>query len=181
MNDDSDERQTFEAGGIKLTVEEIGIMAREVERYHKFHVRLQGERAPEIIVPQGATKLPDAVVYELGRGGFPPESAPVLAKARTAKIAGVEKRVTSLEGLNDRFALLQTHGSATAYISRADNLPIQENDLKRRLAGEVVQTGVKPDKEPIYASAYTFWTGARAPPPSTGASCSPTKERRPTR
>ena len=77
----------------------------------------------------------------------------------TVKIAGVEKRVTSLEELNDRFALLQTHGSATVYVSRADNLPIQENDLKRRLAGEVVKTGVKPNGEPIYAGAYMFWTG----------------------
>ena len=47
MNDDSgDERRTFEAGGIKLTRKEIGIMAREVERYHKLQVfgRRESER-----------------------------------------------------------------------------------------------------------------------------------------
>jgi hypothetical protein len=75
------------------------------------------------------------------------------------KIAGVEKLVTTLEELNQRFALLEAPRSATAYISRADHLPIQDNDLKRRLASEVVQTGVTKNRKPIYANAYPFWTG----------------------
>jgi hypothetical protein len=88
-----------------------------------------------------------------------PRNGQKAPRNNTTKIAGVEKRITSLSELNDRFALLETPGSASVYISRADNLTIQENDLKRRLAGEVVQTGVKPSGEPIYKSAFTFWTG----------------------
>jgi hypothetical protein len=80
-------------------------------------------------------------------------------RGSTVRVAGVEKRITSLAELNDRYALLDTPGSASVYISRRDHLPIQENDLKRRLAGEVAQTGVTPNGQPIYASAYTFWTG----------------------
>jgi hypothetical protein len=81
------------------------------------------------------------------------------AGGSTVKVAGVEKRITSLAELNDRYALLETPGSASVYISRADNLPIHESDLKRRLAGEVVRTGVTPNGEPVYASAFAFWTG----------------------
>jgi hypothetical protein len=76
----------------------------------------------------------------------------------TVTIKGVEKRITSLTELNKRFALLQTHGSATVYISRADNLPIQENDLRRRLADEVVETGMK-NNRPVHLAAFAFWTG----------------------
>jgi hypothetical protein len=61
----------------------------------------------------------------------------------TVTIVGVEKRITSLAELNERYALLEAHGSASVYISRPDHLPIAESDLRRRLAGEVVQTGLK--------------------------------------
>jgi hypothetical protein len=37
-------------------------------------------------------------------------------------------------------------------------MTIQENDLKRRLANEVVLTGVKNEK-PVYEGAFKFWTG----------------------
>ena len=75
----------------------------------------------------------------------------------TVTIAGVEKRITSLAELNERYALLEARGSASVYISRPDHLPITENDLRRRVAGEVVQTGVKKE-EPVYANAYQFWS-----------------------
>ena len=71
-------------------------------------------------------------------------------------VGGVEKRVTTFASLNERFALLDAAGSPSVYISRKDLLPIQENDLKRRLAGEVVErVGTKIGYQP----AYSFWTG----------------------
>ena len=78
-------------------------------------------------------------------------------------VGGVEKRLTTLEELNDRYALLEARGKPSVCISRIDCLPIQENDLRRRLANEVVLTGVKNEK-PVYESAYRFWTG----PPARG-------------
>jgi Family of unknown function (DUF5906) len=73
-------------------------------------------------------------------------------------VGGVEKRLVTLEELNDRYALLEAPGKPSAYISRIDCLPIQENDLRRRLADEVVLTGVKNEK-PVYQNACAFWTG----------------------
>ena len=64
----------------------------------------------------------------------------------------------TLEELNDRYALLEAPGKPSAYISRNDRLPIQENDLRRRLADEAVLIGMKKEK-PVYQSAYIFWTG----------------------
>ena len=72
-------------------------------------------------------------------------------------VSGAKKRITTLERLNERFALLEAPGSPSVYISRKDLLPIQDTDLKRRLAGEVVK---KPGGPKIgYQSAYSFWTG----------------------
>jgi Family of unknown function (DUF5906) len=73
-------------------------------------------------------------------------------------VRGVEKSLTTLGDLNDRFALLEAPGSASVYVSRADFLPIQDQDLKRRLAGEVVHTRTVDDK-PAYETAFNFWTG----------------------
>lgn len=39
-------------------------------------------------------------------------------------VRGVQKRLTTLSELNDRYALLEAPGSASAYVSRADFLPI---------------------------------------------------------
>jgi hypothetical protein len=74
------------------------------------------------------------------------------------KIGGVEKLLVTLGELNDRFALLQAPRLATVYVSRHDYMTIQENDLKRRLANEVVLIGVK-DEKPLYETAFKFWTG----------------------
>ncbi len=75
-----------------------------------------------------------------------------------AVIDGVEKRVTTMKSLNARFAILQTAGAASAYVSRHDFQPIQDTDLKRRLVPEVVITGHK-DGRPVYKSAFVVWTG----------------------
>lgn len=73
-------------------------------------------------------------------------------------IAGVKKRIATLETLNARFAILQAPGAQSIYVSRDDFLPIQDNDLKRRLACEVVIIGYK-DGHPIFGPAFMFWTG----------------------
>jgi len=73
-------------------------------------------------------------------------------------IRGVEKRLTTLADLNERFALLHAPGSASVYISRPDFLPIQDIDLKRRLAAETVRV-CAPDGRVSYASAFNYWTG----------------------
>ncbi|WP_210162335.1 primase-helicase family protein [Methylocystis sp. ATCC 49242] len=75
----------------------------------------------------------------------------------TVTIGGVLKRVTTFDDLNTRYALLQQAGSPSVYVSREDFLPIQDGDLKRRLASEVVVVGEK-DGKPIYTSAFKFWT-----------------------
>ena len=63
-----------------------------------------------------------------------------------------------LDDLNDRFAILDVLGTPSVYVSRRDRMTIQENDLKRRIANEVVLIGMK-DEKPIYESAFKFWTG----------------------
>jgi len=79
------------------------------------------------------------------------------ARVEFATVDGVEKRVTTFESLNKRYALLQAPGKPSVYISRPDLLPITDSDLIRRLAGEVVLTTVK--KKNVYVPAYKYWTG----------------------
>ena len=73
-------------------------------------------------------------------------------------VGGVEKRLTTLDDLNERYALLHAPGSATVDISRPDFLPIQDVDLKRRLAGEVVRVSA-PGGKVSFPSAFNYWTG----------------------
>ncbi|MEJ0094212.1 MAG: primase-helicase family protein [Methylocella sp.] len=73
-------------------------------------------------------------------------------------VNGAQKILTDMAALNARFALLQAPGGASIYISRSDFLPIQDSDLKRRLACEVVVTGRKDDRD-VYSAAYSYWTG----------------------
>lgn len=79
-------------------------------------------------------------------------------RQKTVTHGGVLKRVTTMADLNSRFALLEQDGSPSVYINRRDFLPIQDMDLKRRLAGEIVATGEK-DGKATYSPAYNFWTG----------------------
>jgi hypothetical protein len=74
-----------------------------------------------------------------------------------ATVGGITKRVTTLASLNARYALLQAGGSASAYVSRQDFLPIQDVDLKRRLAGEVVRV-VEANGKTAYPTAFKYWT-----------------------
>jgi Family of unknown function (DUF5906) len=73
-------------------------------------------------------------------------------------------RLVDLDGLNERFAILEARGKASVYVSRHDRMTIQENDLKRRLANEVVLVGMRearggeqPGQKPIYEGAFKFW------------------------
>jgi hypothetical protein len=81
-----------------------------------------------------------------------------VSRPETVVVAGATKRLTNLDALNARFALLEALGSASIYVSRGDFLPIQDMDLKRRIASEVVEIGAK-DGRPVYGSAFAFWTG----------------------
>jgi hypothetical protein len=81
------------------------------------------------------------------------------AQGSIVMVAGVEKRLVDLNNLNDRFALLQTRRAAAVYVSRHDYMPIKEDDFRRRVANEVVQTGVDKTGKPVFEGAYKFWTG----------------------
>jgi hypothetical protein len=72
-------------------------------------------------------------------------------------VAGIEKRLTTIDYLNERFAILATPGTPSVYISRKDFFPIQDADLRRRLAGEVVKTSGR-GKRVAYVPAYKAWT-----------------------
>ena len=75
MNDASGGGRLTVVDGVTLTLEELGILKTQSMRWHKYAVRAKGA---VVVTPAGATKLPDAVVLALGRGGVPTESAPVL-------------------------------------------------------------------------------------------------------
>jgi hypothetical protein len=76
--------------------------------------------------------------------------------ARTVMNGGVMKRLVTLDDLNARFALLEQEGSPSVYVSRRDFLPIQDCDLRRRLANEVVAIGEK-DGKPVHEPAAKTW------------------------
>ncbi len=78
-------------------------------------------------------------------------------RPKTVVQNGILKRVVTLADLNAQFAILEQDGSPSVYVHRRDFLPIQDQDLKRRLAGEVVEIGKK-DKQPLYKGAFAFWT-----------------------
>ena len=72
-------------------------------------------------------------------------------------IDGVDMRLTTLDELNDRFAFLDVPGKPSAYVSRNGAIPINDADLKRRLATEVVCTG-RSDSKTTYKDAFSYWT-----------------------
>jgi hypothetical protein len=101
----------------------------------------------------------EAIIGRLDTAKAPPkEERYKRSSADTTIIEGVEKRVVTLESLNERYAILQAPGAASIYVSRPDFLAIQDADLKRRLANEVVATGIK-DGRPTYKAAFTAWNG----------------------
>jgi hypothetical protein len=87
---------------------------------------------------------------------FDPDYRPPGESAEFEEVGGIAKRITTLASLNERYAILQAEGSASVYVSRADFLPIQDTDLKRRLAGEVVRA-VDSKGKPSYPPAFKYW------------------------
>jgi hypothetical protein len=78
------------------------------------------------------------------------------AQGSIIKVGGADMRLVDLDNLNERFAILDMIGKPSVYVSRRDRMTIQENDLKRRLANEVVLIGTK-DEKPVYEGAFKFW------------------------
>jgi hypothetical protein len=76
---------------------------------------------------------------------------------KTVRLLGIEKRITDIFELNKRFAILQAPNTPSAYVSRADFMPIRGDDLSRRLSGEVVRCKTKGGKVRL-VPAYKFWT-----------------------
>ena len=72
-------------------------------------------------------------------------------------LRGITRKLTNLAELNARFAILKQAGSSSAFISRKDFLPIQDRDLYRRLANEVVHYQTKTG-EHKYIEAAKYWT-----------------------
>ena len=101
----------------------------------------------------------------------PPIGEPDDDQPETVVIDGVVKRVTTFKSLNARFAILQAPGSPSLYVSRPDFLPITDEDLKRRLAAEVVVTGSKDGRQPI--SRHSPFGRATRSATSTASSFSP--------
>ena len=81
------------------------------------------------------------------------------AAAHNVLLGGIQKRVVALDDLDKRYAILQAFGSPSCYVSRFDFLLINDNDLRRRLVNEVVQTGTDGNGNPIYKPAFKVWTG----------------------
>jgi hypothetical protein len=123
--------------------------------------------------------------------GTPPPGASANAPQKKSKargtivrVGGAEMRLVELDAINERFAILDVIGKASVYVSRRDRMTIQENDLKRRLANEVVLVGMRqardgetPGQTPVYEGAFKFWNRHAH---RHVYSPSPTKTRQPT-
>lgn len=78
----------------------------------------------------------------------------------TVVVKGVEKLLTTASELNKRFALLRAPHEPSVYVDRLDFRPVQEADLRRCLAPEVVCTGrTEKEDKPIFTSAFDVWNG----------------------
>ena len=113
--------------------------------------------------PHNLMHLKEKMLQHPRRSEAPPKDDQGTKQRKKGKegityVGGVPKRVTTMEDLQRRFAVLDAPGVPSVYISRLDFLPIQDADLKRRLEGEVAQTGEK-DGQPIHVPAYKYWTG----------------------
>jgi len=98
------------------------------------------------------------VASDQPKGDQPAHKPRKKAPGETATVGSVPKLITTMASLNERYAILQVKGSPSAYIHRPDFLPIRAEDLRMRLAGEVVQTNGK-DGAANYVDAAKYWTG----------------------
>jgi hypothetical protein len=65
--------------------------------------------------------------------------------------------VTDLTTLNREYALMQCPGLASAWVCRADQMPITDIDFKRRLASQIVMS-VAPGGKEIIIPAFKFFS-----------------------
>jgi hypothetical protein len=79
-------------------------------------------------------------------------------KLKIENVKGIEKIVTTIEELNEEFAILNLNGCASTYVSRKDFQPITDIDLARRLANRVIIGRVKDDGK-VYLPAVDVWKG----------------------
>lgn len=125
-------------------------------------------RESELRAPPPRNDLPKAEPPEVSRQpaerrkGEPAQSLrqtePTTTSGEVVKVKGVAKILTTVAGLNERFALFEPDGGASTYISRRDFHPIAEPDLKRRLENEVVATGKDLDGGSIFTKAFLVFT-----------------------
>lgn len=73
-------------------------------------------------------------------------------------IGGIQKRVTSLDELNTRFAIL-VDSSTTAVVDRREASLISHSDLSTQLANEVLLAGVKENGSAKFIDAAKAWIG----------------------
>src|SRR5208283_3397737 len=78
---------------------------------------------------------------------------------QVVKVNGVDKILTTVEALNERFAIFEPRGGTSVYVSRIDFHPIADIDLKRRLENEVVCIGEDSNGRPIHTKAFAAFTG----------------------
>jgi hypothetical protein len=86
-------------------------------------------------------------------------------EAEVVMVGGIERGLTTLDVLNERFGYLKAPGLERAYISREDLKPISRAGLESDLETEVVFTGNVKDKDgtekPVYKEAFAYWTKHR--------------------
>jgi Family of unknown function (DUF5906) len=99
----------------------------------------------------GASEAEDFYADDHGAGGSAKTTTPAFYQ-------GIERRLTTIESLNARFALYTPKGEASTYINRRDGAPVTEADLKRRLSNEVVQISGY-EGNPVCKPAFDVFTG----------------------
>jgi len=75
------------------------------------------------------------------------------------KQKGIAKRITTLERLNQRFGQLEVTGRPACAVHIPDRLFITLQDLRARVADEIVLAGVSTRGEPQFVAAFDAWHG----------------------
>lgn len=77
----------------------------------------------------------------------------------TAEISGQLKRITSIDDLNRRFAILDAEDQPAAIILRNESRPVGDKDFLPKVSDEVVVVGIDKDGNPVFRDAGPFWKG----------------------
>ena len=76
---------------------------------------------------------------------------------RRIKINNIVKIVSSMEALNEKFAMLEVPGQPACIIKRSDAMPVSLGDFKLRLNGTVVCLGIDSEGAPKWGDAQEVW------------------------